>query len=205
MSSGAVAYNGTTGTADSGYSSGVTNLNIFYDTGHMSFITISSVLVLLMIPGVGFFYSGLARRKSALQLVLLSMISVAIISFQWFFWGYSLAFSRTGNAFLGDLSQFGLMKTLGQPNGSTTMPDILFFLYQGMFAAITPALAIGAVADRGRMLPAIVAGKGVGVDISAGIVHGAGGYSKEEHGKEDGACLELHFERREREMNVKEF
>jgi Amt family ammonium transporter len=152
----AVAYNGTDDKADNGYSSGVHDLNIFYDTGHMAFMTISAVLVLLMIPGVGFFYSGLARRKSALSLILLSMVSVGVISFQWFFWGYSLTFSRTGSVFLGDLTQFGLMKTLGQPNGSTNTPDILFCLYQGMFAAITPALAIGAVADRGRMLPAIV-------------------------------------------------
>ncbi|KAH6603161.1 ammonium permease [Trichoderma cornu-damae] len=156
MSSSVVAYNGTSGTADSGRSSGVSDLNIFYNTGHEAWITVSSALVLLMIPGVGFFYSGLARRKSALSLILLSMVSVGIISFQWFFWGYSLAFSRTGNAFLGDLTQFGLMKTLAQPNGSANLPDILFCLYQGMFAAITPALAIGAVADRGRMLPAIV-------------------------------------------------
>ncbi|KAL6879955.1 ammonium permease [Trichoderma longibrachiatum] len=153
---GVVAYNGTTGKADSGRSSGVSDLNIFYDTGNMAWITVSAALVLLMIPGVGFFYSGLARRKSALSLILLSMVSVGVISFQWFFWGYSLAFSRTGNAFLGDLTQFGLLKTLAQPNGSSNIPDILFCLYQGMFAAITPALAIGAVADRGRMLPAIV-------------------------------------------------
>lgn len=103
----------------------------------MTFIAISAVLVLLMIPGVGFFYSGLARRKSALQLLLLSMLSVGVVGFQWFFWGYSLTFSRTGNAFLGDLSQFGLMKTIAQPNGSDALPDILFCLYQGMFAAIT--------------------------------------------------------------------
>ncbi|EFY88355.1 ammonium permease [Metarhizium acridum CQMa 102] len=140
-------YNGTTGTADAGYSTNVHDLNIFYDTGNLAFLTISSVLVLLMIPGVGFFYSGLARRKSALQLVLLSMLSVAVIGFQWFFWGYSLTFSRTGNAFFGDLTQFGLMKTLAQPNGSSFLPDILFCL---------PALAIGAVADCGRMLPAII-------------------------------------------------
>ncbi|RDA90258.1 hypothetical protein CP533_4606 [Ophiocordyceps camponoti-saundersi (nom. inval.)] len=152
----ATAYNGTTGTADAGYSTKAANLNVFYDTGHLAFLTVSSVLVLLMIPGVGFFYSGLARRKSALQLVLLSMLSVAVIGFQWFFWGYSLTFSRTGNSFLGDLSQFGLMKTIAQPNGSTLLPDILFCLYQGMFASITPALAIGAVADRGRILPALV-------------------------------------------------
>lgn len=103
----------------------------------MTFLLVCAVLVLLMIPGVGFFYSGLARRKSALSLILLSMMSVAVIGFQWFFWGYSLTFSRTGNAFFGDLTQFGLMKTVGQPNGSDALPDILFCLYQGMFASIT--------------------------------------------------------------------
>ena len=103
----------------------------------MAFITMCSVLVLLMIPGVGFFYSGLARRKSALELLLLSMLSVAVIAFQWYFWGYSLTFSRTGNAFLGDLTMIGLRNTMAQPNGSDDLPDILFALYQGMFACIT--------------------------------------------------------------------
>lgn len=97
-----------------------------------------SALVLLMVPGVGFFYSGLARRKSALSLILLTLLSIAVIGFQWFFWGYSLTFSHTGSSFIGDLSNFGLMKVLGQPSvGSSKLPDILFMLYQGMFAAIT--------------------------------------------------------------------
>lgn len=110
-----------------------------------------------MVPGVGFFYSGLARRKSALSLIWLSMMSIGVVSFQWFFWGYSLTFSHTGSSFIGDLSNFGLMDVLAQPSvGSSKIPDLLFCLYQGMFAAITPALAIGAVADRGRMLPAVV-------------------------------------------------
>ncbi|KAI2641416.1 ammonium transporter [Hypomontagnella submonticulosa] len=116
-----------------------------------------SALVLLMIPGVGFFYSGLARRKSALSLIMLAMLSIAVVDFQWFFWGYSLTFSHTGSSFIGDLSNFGLMKTLAQPSvGSTKIPDLLFCLYQGMFAAITPALAIGAAVDRARILPCIV-------------------------------------------------
>ena len=103
----------------------------------MTFLLICSVLVLLMIPGVGLFYSGLARRKSALELLLLSMLSVAVVSFQWYFWGYSLTFSRTGNAFLGDLTMIGLQKTMAQPNPTTDVPDILFCLFQGMFACIT--------------------------------------------------------------------
>ncbi|KAF2973260.1 hypothetical protein GQX73_g283 [Xylaria multiplex] len=152
-----VEYDGISGVADSGYSSGEENLNVFYESGDFAWILTSSALVLLMIPGVGFFYSGLARRKSALSLIMLSMLSVAVVDFQWFFWGYSLAFSHTGSAYIGDLSNFGLMKTLAQPSvGSTKLPDLLFCLFQGMFAAITPALAIGAAVDRARILPCIV-------------------------------------------------
>ncbi|KAL7624987.1 ammonium transporter Amt1 [Parahypoxylon ruwenzoriense] len=150
-------YNGTTGIADAGYTTGVTDLNQFYESGDFAWIMTCAALVLLMIPGVGFFYSGLARRKSALSLIMLSMLSIAVVDFQWFFWGYSLTFSHTGSSFIGDLNNFGLMKTLAQPSvGSTKIPDILFCLYQGMFAAITPALAIGAAVDRARVLPCIV-------------------------------------------------
>ncbi|KAI0536148.1 ammonium transporter [Xylaria digitata] len=152
-----VKYDGITGVADPGYSSGETNLNVFYESGDFAWIITSAALVLLMIPGVGFFYSGLARRKSALSLIMLSMLSVAVVDFQWFFWGYSLTFSHTGSAYIGDLSNFGLMKTLAQPSvGSSKIPDLLFCLFQGMFAAITPALAIGAAVDRARILPCIV-------------------------------------------------
>jgi len=150
-------YNGTTGEADAGYSSEVADLNLFYQSGNLAWLMTCSALVLLMIPGVGLFYSGLARRKSALSLIMLSLLSIAIVDFQWFFWGYSLAFSHTGSSFIGDLSNFGLMKTLAQPSvGSTAIPDLMFCLYQGMFAAITPAIAIGGVVDRARILPLMV-------------------------------------------------
>ncbi|KAK0739514.1 ammonium transporter AmtB-like domain-containing protein [Apiosordaria backusii] len=150
-------YTGPAGFADPGVNPLLEDINAPYSAGDFAWIMTCSGLVLLMVPGVGFFYSGLARRKSALALIWLSLISIAVVGFQWFFWGYSLAFSHTGSSFIGDLSNFGLMKVLGQPSvGSSKLPDILFCLYQGMFAAITPALAIGAAADRGRMLPAIV-------------------------------------------------
>ncbi|KAH6655214.1 ammonium transporter AmtB-like domain-containing protein [Truncatella angustata] len=148
-------YNGTIAT---GGDSLTEDLNVYYESGDFAWIMTSSALVLLMIPGVGFFYSGLARRKSALSLIWLTMMSVALIMFQWFFWGYSLAFTHTGNnPFIGNLDNFGLKDVLGAPSvGSTKVPDILFCLFQGMFAAITPALAIGAAVDRARMLPCIV-------------------------------------------------
>ncbi|KAI9857232.1 MAG: ammonium transporter Amt1 [Vezdaea acicularis] len=147
-------YNGTIPT---GGDSLTQNLNVFYDAGDIAWMLASTALVLLMIPGVGFFYSGLARRKSALSLIWLSIMSVGVVSFQWFFWGYSLVFSHTAGRFIGDLANFGFRNTLAAPSvGSAKIPDLLFAVYQGMFSSITVALAVGAVAERGRMLPAVV-------------------------------------------------
>lgn len=88
-----------------------------------------------------FFYSGLARRKSALSLLWLSVMSVGVVSFQWFFWGYSLAFSHTAGKYIGDLNNFGLKGVLAAPSvGSDKVPDILFAVFQGMFACITLVL-----------------------------------------------------------------
>jgi Amt family ammonium transporter len=132
------------------------NLNQYYESGDIAWMLTSTALVLLMIPGVGFFYSGLARRKSALSLIWLSLISIGVVGFQWFFWGYSLSFGN-GSSFIGNMQAIGFRNVLGAPSpGSTKLPEILFAIYQGMFAAITAALAIGAAADRGRMLPCVV-------------------------------------------------
>lgn len=66
------------------------------------------------------------------------MMATGVVSFQWFFWGYSLAFSHTAGPFIGDLSNFGFMNVLAQASvGSAKTPDLLFAVYQGMFAAIT--------------------------------------------------------------------
>lgn len=108
-------------------------------------------------PTYRFFYSGLARRKSALSLIWLSIMATAVVSFQWFFWGYSLAFSHTAGKYIGNLDNIGFRNVLGAPSvGSPKIPDLMFAVYQGMFAAITVALAVGAVAERGRMLPSVV-------------------------------------------------
>ncbi|KAJ4296540.1 ammonium transporter Amt1 [Kalmusia sp. IMI 367209] len=144
-------------TIPTGGDSKLNNLNVFYNPGDIAWMITSTALVLLMIPGVGFFYSGLARRKSALSLLWLSVMATAVVSFQWFFWGYSLAFSHGAGKFIGNLDNFGLKDVLGYPSvGSSRIPDLLFCVYQGMFAAITVALAVGAVAERGRMLPCII-------------------------------------------------
>ncbi|KAE8394248.1 ammonium transporter AmtB-like domain-containing protein [Aspergillus alliaceus] len=150
-----VAYNGSE--TGNGGDSLTEDLNIYYSSGDIAWVIVSTALVLLMIPGVGFFYSGLARRKSALSLLWLSLMSVGIVSFQWFFWGYSLAFSHTAGKYIGNLDNFGFKGVLAAPSvGSDKVPDLLFAVFQGMFACITVALAVGAVAERGRMLPCMV-------------------------------------------------
>jgi len=149
-----VPYNETIAT---GGDSLAGDLNIYYQSGDIAWMITATALVLLMIPGVGFFYSGLARRKSALSLIWLSIMATGVTSFQWFFWGYSLAFSHTAGTFIGDLENIGFRNVLGAPSvGSPKIPDLLFAVYQGMFAAITVALAVGAVAERGRMLPCVI-------------------------------------------------
>lgn len=128
-----------------------------YNLGDISWVLACTALVFIMIPGLGFFYSGLLRRKNALSMLWASMISIAVVSFQFFFWGYSLAFSETGSAYIGDLKYFGLKGVLEQPSmGSVRIPAIVFCIYQCMFACITVAIAIGAAAERSKLGPLMV-------------------------------------------------
>jgi Amt family ammonium transporter len=134
------------------------NLNKWFQSGDTAFILISSCLVLIMVPGLGFLYSGLARRKSALSMMWACMAAGSIINFQWYFWGYSLTFSPTAqNGFIGDLVHFGLKRVLGNPSpGSPLVSSLLYSFYQMQFCAVTAAIVAGAVAERGRLMPFLV-------------------------------------------------
>nr|AGO45861.1 ammonium transporter 2 [Geosiphon pyriformis] len=127
-----------------------------YNSGDISFVLLSTALVWFMIPGVGYFYSGISRQKNALSLIMLSVLSVAVVSFQWFFWGYSLTYGKDSGPYIGNLRNAFLIYVekikIGQDSSIT---DMTFAIYQCMFAAITPALAIGSAAERGRIFPAI--------------------------------------------------
>lgn len=111
---------------------GVENLNKWFQPGDQAYLIVASAMVMVMIPGLGFLYSGLARRKSALSMIWVCMGSMSIVTFQWYFWGYSLAFSPTAkNGFIGDLRNFGLKKTLATPSpGSPLIPELLYALFQ---------------------------------------------------------------------------
>lgn len=128
-----------------------------FTSGDSGFILAMMALVWIMIPGVGFFYSGLLRRKNALSMIFLSMAGVGVGSFQWFFWGYSLAFSDGANKFIGDLRYFCLKGVDGAPSiGSPRIPALVFCIYQCMFCVITGVLAIGGFAERARIGPVMV-------------------------------------------------
>ncbi|KAK4191765.1 putative ammonium transporter [Podospora australis] len=136
----------------------VDNLNLPFNAGDQAYILVSSAMVLLMIPGIAFLYSGLARRKSALSLIWVVMMSFSVIVFQWYFWGYSLALSSTAtNGFIGNLHHFGLRNTLGALSpGSVLIPELLYSFYQMQFCAVTAALVVGATAERGRVIPGMI-------------------------------------------------
>lgn len=119
------------------------------DTGDTAWVLISSALVMLMTPGLAFFYGGLVRRKNYLNVLMQCMIILGALSVQWVVFGYSLSFSP-GGKFLGGLD-WVLLKNVGlAPYGdySATIPHQAFMIFQAMFAVITPALIIGAFAER---------------------------------------------------------
>ncbi|CAK5279565.1 unnamed protein product [Mycena citricolor] len=129
-----------------------------FDRGDIGFIVTAGIFVLFMVPGLAFLYSGLARRKSALSLIWAVSGANAVTVFQWFFWGYSLAFSSTAtNGYIGNLRNFGLRKVLGDPSpGSPLIPELLYSFFQMEFACVTAGILMGGIAERGRLFPAMV-------------------------------------------------
>jgi len=119
------------------------------NTGDTAFVLASAGLVMLMTPGLAFFYGGMVRRKNILGVLMQCFIILCVLSLQWVLFGYSLAFSK-GNGFIGGL-QWAFLNGVGlEPNAdyAATIPHQAFMIYQGMFAIITPALIIGAFAER---------------------------------------------------------
>jgi Amt family ammonium transporter len=119
------------------------------DGADTAWVLTSAALVMLMTPGLAFFYGGLVRRKNYLSVLMQCFIALALLSVQWVLFGYSLAFAP-GNGFWGGLQWFGLKGVGLEPYAaySSTIPHQAFMIFQAMFAIITPALIIGAFAER---------------------------------------------------------
>ena len=122
------------------------------NNGDIGWILASSALVLLMTPGLAFFYGGLVRRKNSNATIMHSFMSIALVGVVWVLWGYSLAFGPDlgGLGLIGDLSWFGLAGVSATEAGpyAENIPHQAFMIFQGMFAIITPALITGAFAER---------------------------------------------------------
>ncbi|MEO3782914.1 ammonium transporter [Actinocorallia sp. B10E7] len=121
------------------------------DSGNTAWILTSAALVLLMTPGLAFFYGGMSRAKSVLNMMMMSFVSMSIVSMVWVLWGYSVAFGSEGGvpAFFGGLDVWGLVGLEATGEG---YPDLAFVAFQATFAIITVALISGAIADRTKFM-----------------------------------------------------
>src|SRR5581483_2668317 len=122
------------------------------DPGSTAWMLTSSALVLLMVPGLALFYGGMVRRKNVLTTMMMSFVAMAVIGVQWILLGYALAFGKSVGGFIGwDTSLLALQ---GLPHtklyADKAIPELVFVMFQGKFAIITPALISGAVAERMR-------------------------------------------------------
>ncbi len=122
------------------------------NTGDTAWVLASSALVLLMTPGLAFFYGGLVRRKNTTSTIMYSLSCMGIVGVVWVLWGYSLAFAPSWNGWglVGNLDWIGLKGVSAVEAGpySDAIPHQAFMIFQAMFAIITPALITGAFADR---------------------------------------------------------
>src|SRR5882672_9537843 len=124
------------------------------DTGDTAWVLTASALVLMMtLPGLALFYGGLVRAKNILNVLMQCFVSAGVVGVLWILVGYSLAFG-TGNEFIGDFSKVGLSGvtldsvTANFASPPRNIPEYVFIMFQAMFAIITPALILGAVAER---------------------------------------------------------
>jgi Amt family ammonium transporter len=119
------------------------------DSGDTAFVLVSAALVMIMTPGLAFFYGGLVRRKNFLAIMMQSFISMGVVTTIWVLVGYSLAFSGNVGGIIGNLNWFAL-RHVGEAPGpwAPKIPGAAHFVFQEMFAIITPALITGAFADR---------------------------------------------------------
>jgi len=120
------------------------------DTGVTTWLMVSALLVMLMTPGVGFFYGGLVRKKNFISMIALSFVVLSLVSIQWILFGYSLAFGPDVGGFIGNLQYLGL-SGVSADAGSAAYPPLIYMVFQLFFAAVTITIVTSAVAERIRL------------------------------------------------------
>ncbi|MDK9698699.1 MAG: ammonium transporter [bacterium] len=124
-----------------------------FDTGNTGFMLVATSLVMLMTPGLAFFYGGLVGRKNVLTIMIQSFVSMGVTTIIWWAFGYSLCFSGGEGGVIGNLDKafmMGVTLNTVSPYGTGNIPEFVFMAYQMMFAIITPALITGAFSNRIR-------------------------------------------------------
>ncbi len=122
------------------------------ESGAIAWMLASAALVLLMTPGVAFFYGGMVRSANVIGIIMQNFATLAIVTITWITVGFTIAFAP-GNEFFGDLRWLGLNDPTGEVSVAPHLPVMVFALYQLMFAVITPALITGSTAERWRFGP----------------------------------------------------
>jgi len=120
------------------------------NTGDTAWVLVSTALVILMTPAVGFFYGGMVRKKSILSTIMMCFATLFLISVQWVLFGYTLAFGPTKAGLIGGLKFLGLIGVGQAPNidYAATIPALAFMIFQAAFAIVTPSLIVGAFVER---------------------------------------------------------
>ncbi len=124
-----------------------------YNFADVAWMLISAALVLLMTPGLSFFYGGMVGKKNVISTMMQSFIATGLISVLWVVVGFGLAFGKSINGLIGDPTEFFMMRNINSHEPwslAPTIPLLLFALFQMKFAIITPALVVGATAERIR-------------------------------------------------------
>ena len=120
------------------------------DTGNTAWVLTSAAMVLLMIPGLAFFYGGMVRSKSVLNMLMMVMGSLFVVGILWVAFGYSVAFGTDvgDTGLLGSITENAWLTSLMADSPEATLPAMAFVAFQAMFACITVGLIAGAIADR---------------------------------------------------------
>lgn len=128
------------------------------NSGDTAWMLMSAALVMLMTPAVGFFYGGMVKSKNVVSVLKQSLVILALVTLQWIVLGYSLVFGKDIFGIIGGLNFAGLKGVGFAPNAdyAATIPHLVFMIYQGMFAVITPALIIGTFVGRIRFKTLVV-------------------------------------------------
>jgi Amt family ammonium transporter len=118
------------------------------NTGDTAWMLTAAAMVLLMIPGLAFFYGGMVRSKSVLNMLMMVMGALFIVGVLWVLFGYSMTFGTSIGGVIGDPTEFFGLESLMADDPESTLPIMAFVAFQGMFACLTVGLIAGAIPDR---------------------------------------------------------